>query len=451
MMNIKDDSRKVVAGDTFIALRGVLSDGHDYIDTAIKNGATKIIAEEGSYSVETLIVPNTRDYLISYLRDNYFPTISKMKLIGITGTNGKTTCAYLIHSILNKLGEKTAYIGTIGYYIGTKKRSLSNTTPDLCLLYELMLDAYDNGCTTIVMELSSEGMANRRAEGLLFDYAAFTNLTQDHLDYHKTMENYAQAKQWLFKHLRDNKTAIINYDDAYKDYYLLDNNNITFGLKGGDYHLYEFVKGVTTTFKYKHNGNTYSSSTRLMGDYNLYNLMLVIALLSEMGYSDIHEHIKDIEAPPGRMQFIDYKDNTIIIDFAHTPDAIDKILEIVKPNVVGKLYAIMGCGGDRDRTKRPIMAKSITDGCDFVILTNEDPRTEDEDQIINDLVSGITKDNYKIEKDRSLAVKMGIDMLDSNDMLLVLGKGHEEYIIMKDHKIPYNDYETIIKYIKECK
>jgi UDP-N-acetylmuramoyl-L-alanyl-D-glutamate--2,6-diaminopimelate ligase len=266
------------------------------------------------------------------------------------------------------------------------------------------------------------------------------------------MENYALAKQWLFNHLRGEKKAIVNADDSYKQYYLLkDNNNITFGLKSGDYHLFEFNKGATTTFKYKHKDVVYESSTRLMGQYNLYNLMLVIALLSEMGYENINEHIKDTEAPPGRMQFVDYKDNVILIDYAHTPDSIDKILEIVKPTVKGKLYAIMGCGGDRDRTKRPIMTKSMSEGCDFVILTNEDPRTEDEDQIINDLISGITKNNYMVEKDRVLAVHKGIDMLKSNDVLLLLGKGHEEFILMKDYKIPYNDYETVINYIKECK
>ena len=450
-MNIKDDSRKVVPGDTFIALRGIISDGHSFIETAIANGATKIVVEEGSYSVETVIVPDTREYLINYLHDTYWRTLSKMKFIGITGTNGKTTCAYLVHSILNKLGNKTAYIGTIGYYIVDKIQSLSNTTPDLVLLYELMLDAYDKGCTHIVMELSSEGMAHRRVDGLEFDYAAFTNLTQDHLDYHKTMENYALAKQTLFKRLRDEKVAIVNADDSYKSYYLLDSNkNITYGLKSGDYHLYEFdASSPLTTFKYKHNDISYDSTTRLIGEYNLYNLMLVISLLSEMGYSNMHEHIKDIQAPPGRMQFVPYKNSTILIDFAHTPDAIDKILEIVKPIVKGKLYAIMGCGGDRDRTKRPIMAKSITNGCDYVILTNEDPRTEDEDQIINDLISGIDKNNYTVEKDRVLAIHKAIDILNDEDMLLVLGKGHEEFILMNGYKIPFNDYKTVINYIKE--
>jgi UDP-N-acetylmuramoyl-L-alanyl-D-glutamate--2,6-diaminopimelate ligase len=452
MINIKDDSRKVVKGDIFVALRGIISDGHDYIEKAISNGASLIVAEEGSYSVETLIVKDTKEYLINYLKDNYYDQIKDMTFIGITGTNGKTTCAYLLHSILNKLGNKTGYIGTIGYYIDTKQRSLSNTTPDICLTYELLLDAKEKGCKTIVMEVSSEGIAHKRLDGILFDYAAFTNLTQDHLDYHKTMENYALAKQLLFKRLRNDKKAIINIDDAYRSYFLLEeNNNITYGFSNSDYQLLEYKPNQVTTFKYQHNGVVYESSTRLIGDYNLYNLMLVVSILNEMGYEDVNEIIKDAPAPPGRMQYVLYDKGSILIDFAHTPDAIDKILEIVKPVVKGKLYAIIGCGGDRDRTKRPIMGKSITDGCDHVIFTNEDPRTEDEDQIIDDMIKGASLNNYEIIKDRVLAIHKGIDLLTDDDMLLVLGKGHEEFIIMKDYKIPFNDYKTVIEYIKECK
>ncbi|MCD8562354.1 MAG: hypothetical protein LRY26_00975 [Bacilli bacterium] len=222
-------------------------------------------------------------------------------------------------------------------------------------------------------------------------------------------------------------------------------------MKESDYQLLEFMSGQVTSFKYKYNANIYESSTRLMGDYNLYNLMLVIAILTEMGYENVNELIKDMLAPPGRMQYVIYDKGDILIDFAHTPDAIDKILEIVKPIVKGKLYAIIGCGGDRDRLKRPIMGKSITEGCDYVIFTNEDQRTEDEDQIINDMIKGTTLNNYEIIKDRALAIHKGIDLLNKGDMLLILGKGHEEFIIMKDHKIPFNDYETVIKYIEECK
>ncbi len=450
MMNIKDDSRKVVPGDTFIALRGVESDGHSYIDAAIKNGATRIIAEEGTYSVDALIVTDTREYLIKYLKDTYGSDIATMRFIGITGTNGKTTCAFLVHNMLNQLGEKTAYIGTIGFYIIDKINRLDNTTPDLIALYNMMLDAKAAGCVNMVMELSSQGLAYKRVDGLEFDYAAFTNLTQDHLDFHLTMENYAIDKQRLFKKLKTDGKAIVNFDDAYKNYFLLpDKQNYTYGINGGDFRITDYkMSSQNTTFTYQYKDEVYNTETTLIGKYNLYNLLLVIALMYEMGYKDISKMIPVLKAPPGRMQIINYKNNMIIIDYAHTPDAIEKILEIAKKVLVGKLYVVFGCTGDRDRLKRPIMTKMVTNAADLAIITNEDPHTEDEQQIINDMIAGSDKTNYIVELDRAKAIAKGIDMLTENDMLLILGKGHEEFIIMKDHKIPFNDFETVSEYLK---
>ena len=208
-INIKTDSRKVKSGDTFIAIRGVDRDGHDYIEKAIENGATTIICEEGNYSVNTIVVPDTKEYLKKYLYDNYYHIISDMKLIGVTGTNGKTTTCFLIYQILRKLGIKCAYIGTIGFYLNGKKTLLNNTTPDVDLLYQMSLDAHEEGCTCVVMEVSSHALDKDRIYGLKFDSVAFTNLTQDHLDYHKTIENYIAAKKKLFEKTRGNKVAII--------------------------------------------------------------------------------------------------------------------------------------------------------------------------------------------------------------------------------------------------
>ena len=394
MLKIKDDSRKVVAGDIFVAIRGILSDGHDYIEKAIENGASLIVAEEGSYSVPTLIVEDTKQYLIDYLKENYYQEISDMTFIGITGTNGKTTCAYLLHNLLNQLGNKSAYIGTIGYYINDKIKSLPNTTPDLAHLYELLLDAKSRGCKTIVMEVSSEGIAHKRLEGILFDYAAFTNLTQDHLDYHKTMENYALAKQLLFKRLRNDKKAIVNIDDDYKDYYLLEeNNNITYGKNESDYQLLEYKRDSVTHFSFKNKDKVFDFKTKLMGEYNVYNLMLVISILMEMGYYNLEDYIKELLGPPGRMQYVIYDNGTVIVDYAHTPDAVSKIVSTIKKEIVGKVYSIFGSPGNRDRTKRPIIATTLTSSCDYVIFTNDDPKTEDEDQIINDMLEGVVSNN----------------------------------------------------------
>ena len=221
MINIKSDSRKIKPGDTFIAIKCEVNDGHKYIEQAIQNGAGKIIAEHGNYSVPTLIVEDTRNYLNKYLKENYNKYLEEMTIIGITGTNGKTTSAYLIYSALNKLGIKCAYIGTIGYYLDKKIFNLPNTNPDVCDMYELIINAYDNGYKYVVLEASSHGLYSGRLEGLIFDYAIFTNLTRDHLDFHKTMENYALAKQQLFKKLKPNGIGITNIDDEYSKFFNL--------------------------------------------------------------------------------------------------------------------------------------------------------------------------------------------------------------------------------------
>ena len=280
-MKLKVDSRKIEAGDTFLALRGVDIDGHDYIESAIKNGASKIIAEHGNYSVETEIVKDTRKYLSDYLKDYYKDALKNIKIIGITGTNGKTTSAYLTHMAFNNMGIKASYIGTIGFYMGEKVRSLNNTTPDLYELYQMFNESYEKGCSVVVMEVSSQGIAHNRIVGLEFDIAMFTNLTQDHLDYHKTMENYALAKQQLFKQLKNGKSAIINYDDKYKHYYLLEeNNNVTYGFNGGDYHIVEYNTSMNgSTYKFIYKDNEYKVETPLFGKYNIYNLVNVLILL----------------------------------------------------------------------------------------------------------------------------------------------------------------------------
>ena len=448
-MNLKVDSRKVEKGDTFLALRGVDSDGHDYIESAIKNGATKVIAEHGSYSVETIIVKDTREYLSDYLKDYYKEALNNVKIIGITGTNGKTTSAYLIHKAFNNIGIKASYIGTIGFYIDEKVRNLSNTTPDLYELYEMIGQSYDNGCRVVVMEVSSQGIAHNRVKHIDFDYAVFTNLTQDHLDFHKTMENYALAKQQLFKQLK--KTAIINYDDKYKEYFLLkENNNKTYGFNGGDYHILDYDTSMSgTTFRFIYDNKEYKVHTLLFGKFNIYNAMCVITVLHEYGI-DIDEIIKSLnklKSPVGRLDTINYKDNLIIVDYAHTPDAIENIMSTVKELKPKHIYTIFGATGDRDRTKRPIMTKLVLSNSDYAIITNDDPHNEDEEKIVSDLLEGNKLSNYEVELDRKKAIYIGIDKLKSNDILLILGKGHEEFMIIKDKKIPFNDKKVVEEYI----
>ena len=261
-MNIKDDSRKIKKGDTFIALKKE-NDGHDYILDAINNGATKIIAEHGNYEVETMIVSDTHKYLVDYLYENYYDKIKKLKLIGMTGTNGKTTTCFLIYQALNKLNIKCAYIGTIGFYLDKKVRNLNNTTPDILEIYELLLECLENGVEYVVMECSSQALAMHRLDRLKFNYGIFSNITEDHLDYHKTMDDYVKAKQILFSNVTFK--TFVNYDDPYKEYFMRE-NSVTYGLNGGDYHLkdYEITLNGST---FKVNGISYK--TKLIGKHNL--------------------------------------------------------------------------------------------------------------------------------------------------------------------------------------
>ena len=450
---LKSDSRLVEKGDTFIAIKNVNTDGHDFIESAIEKGATKIICEHGNYPVETIIVPNTRKYLEDYLYNNYYPKFKDMKLIGVTGTNGKTTTCYLIYQMLNKLGIKCAYIGTIGFYFDEHKEELNNTTPDIDILYKMFIEAANAGCKCMVMEVSSHALDMNRIYGLEFDEVAFTNLTQDHLDYHKTIENYANAKKKLFYKTRGNKIAVINGDDPlYKEFINRDNNNIIIGSNSNDVKIIKTNLthlGSDITFSY--NGMVYDVSINMVGLYNVYNYLTAVMLVHKLNISidNILSIAKEIKAPSGRMELIKYNTNSIFIDYAHTPDAVVNVLKNANTYKKGKIITVIGCGGDRDRTKRPIMADETLKYSDYAIFTNDNPRTEDEKQIINDMTSHITSNNFEVIYDRAQAIKKAINMLKENDILMLLGKGHETYQIIGKEKIHFSDKEEVLKNIKK--
>ncbi|MBR1376312.1 MAG: UDP-N-acetylmuramoyl-L-alanyl-D-glutamate--2,6-diaminopimelate ligase [Bacilli bacterium] len=431
---MKDDSRKVSPGDTFISLTGK----EEYIKDAINNGASKVIVENGLYSVDTLIVNNTHEYLENYLDNIYKDKLSKIKLIGITGTNGKTTSAYLLWQILNKLDIKCGYIGTIGFFIKDKVKDLNNTTPDTLDIYDMINICINEGCKYLVMEVSSQALSYNRIGKLMYDYAVFTNLSQDHLDYHKDMYNYALAKQKLFNHVKGK--AIINYDDNNKSYFLLDNENITFGFDGGDYHItkYNVDKNLS---EFTLNDILYK--TNLIGKYNIYNLLISIIILDLEGITYDKEMFENLEYPKGRMEVIKYKNNKIIVDYAHTPEAIENILKTVKELEPKNIITIIGAGGDRDSSKRSIMGSVSTKLSNYVIFTNDNPRTENPNSILNDIVQKVDTSNYEIIPDRKKAIIKGIQMLEENDILLVLGKGHEEYQIIGKEKVHFSDIEII--------
>lgn len=453
MIDIKTDSRKVVDGDTFIALKNINRDGHDYISDAIKNGAKKIICEHGNYDVETVIVPDTRKYLEEYLYNKYYSSISKMKLIGITGTNGKTTTCFLIYQILNDLGIKCAYIGTIGFYYGNVKRELNNTTPDIDILYNMLMEAYENDCQYVVMEVSSHALSLNRINGLLYDAVAFTNLTQDHLDFHKSFEEYRKAKEKLFSLTRNKKIAVINGDDPNYQYFVhKDNNNVLISSKSGDVLITDTTfTNLGTDFSFSYQNKLYRTHINMVGRYNIYNYLTALIILVNLGI-DINKilHLNEsLSAPLGRMEMIKYYTNSIFVDYAHTPDAVENVLKTSLEFKKGKIITIVGCGGDRDKTKRPIMAHIAEEYSDWVIYTDDNPRTEDEKAIIKDMLEGTKKNNHEVIYNRRDAIIKGISLLKENDILLILGKGHEDYQIIGTVKHHFSDKEIVLENIKE--
>lgn len=447
-MKIKCDSRKVEKGDTFVAIKGFGKDGHDYILDAIENGATTIVCEKGLYEVDTLIVKNSKDYLIRYLKENYYEQIKDLKLIGMTGTNGKTTTCFLLYQALKKLDYKCAYIGTIGFYLDEKIKDLNNTTPDILDIYEMLLAAKEHGCEYVMMEVSSHALDMKRVEGLEFDVAIFSNLTKDHLDYHLDMKTYALAKQKLFYQLKHNGTAIVNADDDYKSFFMVHNNTITYGLKEGDIKISDYTVDIHGS-KFQIEAQNYEMS--LIGKHNLYNMLVVIIVLRTMKIEEevIKKIVSELDAPKGRMEIVRCDNNIIVVDYAHTPDAVENIVSAFSEIEHEHLYTIVGCGGNRDKTKRPIMAKIATDLSDYVIFTSDNPRNENPDDIINDMVSSLDNFNYETITNRAKAICRGIQKCENNDILLVLGKGHEDYQITQDGKIHFSDIEIIEDYINK--
>lgn len=446
MINIKTDSRKIKPGDTFVAIKGLTVDGHDFIEKAIELGASKIVCEHGSYSVETLVVPNTKEWLQEYLITNYKDEVNKIKLIGMTGTNGKTTTCFLTYQMLLSLDKKAAYMGTIGFYMPGLKRELNNTTPEILDVYSMIVEAIEAGCEYFVMEVSSHSLVEKRIEGLEFSVEAFSNLTEDHLDFHKTMENYLHAKMLILDQLKG--TIIVNNDDAYAKYFETKNYK-TLGYNGNDYKIlsyHETDNGTLINFKAD---KEYSVETNLKCKYNVYNYLTALGILNTLGFSidSIINITKNIYAPRGRCEQIRVRNSYAVIDYAHTPDAVEKIITSFLENKKGRIITIIGCGGDRDPLKRPIMGEIASRLSDYVIFTSDNPRTEDPNKILEDILKGVTKDNYEVEIDRTAAIRKGLDMLRDNDVLLILGKGHEDYQIIGHTKHHLDDLEEVKKYL----
>ncbi|MEG0799241.1 MAG: UDP-N-acetylmuramoyl-L-alanyl-D-glutamate--2,6-diaminopimelate ligase [Bacilli bacterium] len=446
-MNIKIDSRKVKDGDTFIAIVGSLSDGHDFIEAAIKNGAKKIVAEYGSYSVETLIVKNTKTYLEKELTKYYKDITKDIKFVGITGTNGKTTTSSFIYQLLNSLSIKTSLIGTTGFYLNNNIKYLDNTTPDAVDLYYMIEECKNEDIKVIVLEISSHALVQNRVIGITLDVACFTNLTQDHLDYHKTMDEYLKAKLLILNKLKPSGKIIVNCDDAYSKYFC-NGKEVCIGKDSKDFLIKktDLQENITyVDFEYKN--IIYKVTLNFNMLFNVYNYMIALAAVNMLGISiyDILSVSSLLYLPHGRCETILYKGNKIVVDYAHSPDAVLKVISNYKEICKGNIITVIGCTGSRDREKRPIMASLVTKLSDKVIFTDDDLHYEERESIENDMLKGDLINNYIFVYDRKNAIKKAINMLTTNDTLLILGMGHQDYTYVKDKKIPHNDINEVKK------
>lgn len=441
---INHDSRKIEAGDIFIAQKGFKVDGHKYIGEAIKNGAIAILLEDYKEAIEGLTiikVKDSTDALAWFSRNFYGDPSKKIKLIGITGTNGKTSTSYYLKSILENNNKKTAIIGTIGGKIGNIQLKLDNTTPDALLIQRYLAQMLENGIEYCVMEVSSHALALKRAEYIDFYSAIFTNLSVDHLDYHKDMENYYLSKEKLFYYT--NGSHVINMDDEYGKRLIS-----TFSDKRRifTYSIKEKANVYATDIQYFINGTKFLLNTpsdkieislNTAGEFSVYNALAAATCAYSMSINinTIKSGLESIANVPGRFEILKInKDFTIIIDFAHTPDGLEKVLKTIKALAKARVIVVFGAGGNRDRSKRPQMGQIAGENADFAIITSDNPRFEDPLKIINDIEVGInkTKIEYITIVSRKKAIEYAFKIAKTNDIILLAGKGHETYTIIGD-------------------
>ncbi|MDM0721194.1 UDP-N-acetylmuramoyl-L-alanyl-D-glutamate--2,6-diaminopimelate ligase [Clostridium perfringens] len=455
VQNIRYDNRKIEQGDAFVCVKGFKVDGHSFIGDAIKKGAKTLIVQEDVSAQEDITIIKVRDTrkALAIMSSNYFGNPKdKLKIIGITGTNGKTTSAFIIKSILEKAGFMTGLIGTIANYIGNKKVDAVRTTPESYELHELFKNMVDAGVEYCVMEVSSHSLELDRVYGIQFEEGIFTNLTRDHLDFHKTFENYYNAKFKLFE--RSNH-SIINLDDPYGANIVKDIEErglktkvSTFSIeKESDFKAFE-IKSHSNGSEFKVNLESIEEfSINIPGEYNIYNSLgcIICAYNLNIPMDKIKEGLSDVVIP-GRCELVAKEKNlpySIIIDYAHTPDGLENILSTVKAFTKNRMISVFGCGGDRDKVKRPQMGKIGCELSDIAIITSDNPRSEEPMDIINDIVKPLNYDNFVIEVNRKEAIRKAMNMALEGDVIVIAGKGHETYQILKDETIHFDEREVV--------
>jgi UDP-N-acetylmuramoyl-L-alanyl-D-glutamate--2,6-diaminopimelate ligase len=433
------NSKEIEPRSIFVALVGNVVDGHFFIDEVIEKGATAIVYERDPIEFKngiTYIKVTDTHSAVGIIASNFYGNPSnKLKVIGVTGTNGKTTTATLLHQLFRNLGHKAGMIGTVVNKINDESYESIRTTPDTINLNKLLAEMVDNGCEYCFMEVSSHSICEKRIEGINFTGGIFTNLTLDHLDYHKTIENYCDAKKSFFDMLPSYSFAISNIDDE-KGEYILSSTKA---------HKYKMSLKKAADFNER-------LETKLIGEFNAYNILGIYAVAILLGQEKekVKEVIKNLESVPGRFQYIKSKNGiTGIVDYAHTPDALENVLKTIN-GMKGshKVISVIGCGGDRDKSKRPIMARIGHDMSDILIITTDNPRTEKPEDILNDMHKGLPFDSNKeveIIIDRHIAIEKACQFAKNGDYILVAGKGHEKYQEVNGLKTYFDDMEELEK------
>ncbi len=437
VQGLRLNAAQVQTGEVFVALRGGSNHGIDYADEAIKNGCVAILVDSQDYkcSVATIRIDNLKQHLQT-LASRCYPNATKVKIIGITGTNGKTSVGHFIAQLLDKVGVKNGLIGTLG--ISHSSAKSHNTTPDILTLYKTLHQYHADGINTAVLEVSSHALDQDRVAGLNFKQAIFTNLTQDHLDYHHTLERYQHAKQQLFKFASLN-SVVVNRDDGHH----LDFLNATQCNNQATYGLDDLTKITATEHGFLCQLDDFVFELGLLGEFNLSNILATLSSVEQLGFEreNIIPLLPQLLPPTGRMQKI--KGMLAWVDYAHTPDAIKNAINTLKTHYpTHKIRVLFGCGGNRDQDKRAKMGNIAAKLADTIVLTNDNPRDEEPQAIINDILSGIDERfAVNITLDRQLAIETATATLNENECLLIAGKGHESTQVFKDEIVPLNDIE----------
>lgn len=459
---ITADSRQVKAGFIFVAVPGTKVDGADFAPSAIEKGAAMVLSHRPLTGLPVVVVEKVNVALAklawTYFGIDELQATNKLRLYGVTGTNGKTTFCYLFQHLMNHAGRRCARFGTIEYDLISERYEATHTTPDTMQLAGLIRKAFDNGADSIVMEVSSHALDQGRAAGLTFSAAAFTNLTGDHLDYHGTMDNYLAAKLILFRSLPAEGCAVANVDDPAGATVLAaaGGRRIGYGIDGDGADLRATDLEMTaagTKGRLRFAGQSVPFASPTIGRHNVYNVLAAVGTALAAGFelARIADLISSIPTVPGRLERVpNGRGFEVFVDYAHTDDGLANVLSALKPLVTGKLIVVFGCGGDRDRTKRPRMARVAEQYADVVVVTSDNPRTEDPRAIIDNILDGFSchfRPEVQVEPDRAKAIVLALDQADKGDIVLLAGKGHEDYQILGTTKIHFDDREQCRDYL----